>query len=92
MDATVYEDKSAAIVELEASRQDDVASRTSEDESWSQASSSDDESQASRSSRQSPSRKNVTDHQGFPYISTDLPRHQRRRIQREGRRKKKLGN
>ena len=54
------------------------------------SSESDDDSQASRS-RRSPSRKNATDEHGVPYL-TVLPRHERRRVQLEARKKKKPGN
>lgn len=52
--------------------------------------SSSDDDQATRS-RRSPSVRSTLDNHGFPYLSV-LPRPERRRIQLEIRRNKKLGN
>ena len=78
MDVQPSKDESAAVIE--ASTEDDVLS----------SSESGSEEESVSRSRQSPSRKNASDHHRFPYV-TVLPRHERRRIKLEVRRNKKLG-
>ena len=92
LQTTVSEDELTAAPIVEASRQVDVESSESEseEESGSEHSSSEDSDADTTTTRQSPSSKNTTDHHGLPY-ATVLPRHIRKQIKREVRRKKKPG-
>ena len=79
-------DDHESVAGIEASSEDAVISSS---ESWSD---SDDEGhRGSTRSRQSPSPKNAADRHGVPYL-TQLPRHERRRIELETRKNKKPGN